>query len=158
MDCFTILAQAAEAASETPHATQGSIVPIDLIWDQITNLNTVEALTFASFGVVCLFYGWRVFKILVTMSFALFGLCVGIWTSKLLIGGSQIWLGIICMVLFAFLSVPLMRYGVSEARGIWNKSKILESKLSMSCKALSFAVKILKNNSSFCCSFGFVVL
>jgi hypothetical protein len=110
MNCFTILAQAAEAAGETP---EEAVVPVDLIWEQITSLGLLEALTFISFGVVCLFYGWRVFKILVTISFALIGLFIGVHINRLLIGGSGVWMGVIGMVLFAFFSVPLMRWGVS---------------------------------------------
>lgn len=132
MDSFAILAQTVETASEVP---QGAVVPVDRIWEQITSLGLLEALTFISFGVVCLFYGWRVFKILVTISFALIGLFVGVWTNKLLIGGSGLWLGIICMVLFAFFSVPLMRWGVCIlgaaaggilAGGVWYAFKLPE--------------------------------
>ena len=110
MDSFIILAQAAETAGET---TQGKVVPVDLIWQQITSLGLLEALTFISFGAVCLFYGWRVFKILVIISFALIGLFVGVYTNRTLIGGNGVWLGIIAMVLFGFFSVPMMRWGVS---------------------------------------------
>jgi hypothetical protein len=109
MDCFAILAQAVETAAETPQA-KGAI---DKIWEQITSLGLIEALTFVSFGVVCLFYGWRVFKILVVISFALIGLFVGVYANDKLIGGNAFWLGIIGMVLFGFLSAPLMRWGVS---------------------------------------------
>ena len=109
----TILAQAADAASEATPATEGVVMPVSWIWEQINNLNTLEAMTFISFGVVWLLYGWRVFKILVAISFALMGLVVGVWTNNVLIGGNAIWLGIICMVLFAFASIPLMRWGVS---------------------------------------------
>jgi len=112
MDSFAILAQAAEIADQTPPA-EGAIVPVDLIWQQITSLGLLEALTFISFGAVCLFYGWRVFKILVVISFALIGLFVGVYTNRTLIGGSGVWLGIIAMVLFAVFSVPMMRWGVS---------------------------------------------
>ena len=109
MDCLTILAQAGETAAETPQAKEA----IDRILEQITSLGLIEALTFISFGVVCLFYGWRVFKILVIISFALFGLFLGVYANQTLIGGNSFWLGIIGMVLFAILSVPLMRWGVS---------------------------------------------
>ena len=131
MDPFTILAQAAETAAETPQA-EGAI---DRIWEQITSLGLLEALTFISFGVVCLFYGWRVFKILVTISFALIGLFVGLYLNKTLIGGNAVWLGIICMVLFAVFSVPFMRWGVSIlgaaaggilAGGVWYAFKLPE--------------------------------
>jgi len=110
MYCFTILAQAFGNAAEAPQAE--GLVPIDFIWEQIIALNLVEALTFICFGVVCLLYGWRIFKILATISFALFGLFAGIQLNKLLIGGNQIWLGIIFMAIFAFLSVPLIRWAV----------------------------------------------
>ena len=113
MDCITILAQTAETASETPEAAEGAIVPIEAIWKHINSLQPLEALTFIAFGVVCLFYGWRIFKILVIISFALLGLFAGVKLNQLLIGGSEIWLGFICMALFAIFSVPLMRWGVS---------------------------------------------
>ncbi len=115
MDCVTILAQAVETAGETPQPPEVAeevFVPIDLIWEHITSLGLLEALTFISFGIVCLFYGWRVFKILVTMSFGLIGLFAGLQINKLLVGGNGLWLGIIFMVLCAFLSVPLMRWAV----------------------------------------------
>ncbi len=111
MDYVTILAQAAETATRTPEVTE-EVVPIDVIWQQITSLDKLEAFTFVSFGVVCLFYGWRVFRILVAISFALIGLSVGIYTNKVLIGGNEIWLGILCMILFAVFSIPMMRWGV----------------------------------------------
>ena len=111
MDCLAVLAQATENAAET-HQAEGALVPIDLIWKQITSLGLVEALTFISFGVVCLFYGWRVFKILVVISFALIGLFLGVYINKTLVGGNGVWLGIIAMVLFAVFSVPMMRWAV----------------------------------------------
>jgi hypothetical protein len=113
MDYFTILAQAADSSEQAPSAAEQGIVPIDLIWNNITSLNLVEALTFISFGAVCLFYGWRVFKMLVTICFGLLGLFAGVWVNKALIGGDVIWLSIIFIAVFAFLSVPLMRWGVS---------------------------------------------
>jgi hypothetical protein len=112
MDCVTILAQAAETAAQTPPAEE-SIVPIDLFWEQIISLNFLEALTFISFGVVCLLYGWRVFKILVIISFGLLGLALGVVIGDKIAGqNSQILGGVIGLALFAALSVPLMRWAV----------------------------------------------
>ncbi len=108
---FIILAQAAETASK--EAAEEGFAPVQQIWEQIIALNLVEALIFISFGTVCLFYGWRIFKILVTICFALIGLLAGVWINRLLIGGNVIWLAAICMVLLAFVSIPLMRWGVS---------------------------------------------
>ena len=112
MDCFTILAQAAEAAG--PEAAEEAVVPIEQIWKYITTLNVLEALTFMSFGAVCLVYGWRVFKMLVVISFGLLGLLLGLIVSDKISGGdSQIIGGLIGLGLLAALSVPLMRWAVS---------------------------------------------
>jgi len=112
MDCVTILAQAVETAG--PEAAEEAIVPIDLFWTQITSLGLLEALTFISFGAVCLVYGWRVFKMLVVISFGLLGLILGLTVSDKVSGGeSQILGGLIGLGLLAALSVPLMRWAVS---------------------------------------------
>jgi len=115
MDCVTILAQAVETASA--QAAEEAVVPIESFiesfWVYITSLDLVEAVTFISFGVVCLFYGWRVFKILVVISFALLGLFLGIWITDKIVGlNSQFWGGLIGMGLLAVLSVPLIRWSV----------------------------------------------
>ena len=114
MDCVTILAQAVGTASETRQAAEGAIVPIDLIWEHITSLNVLEALTFISFGAVCLFYGWRVFKMLVVICSGLLGLALGMTLSDKISGGTNPVLGgLIGLVALAALSVPLMRWAVS---------------------------------------------
>lgn len=115
MDCFTILAQAAKAADRAKdQAAEEAIVPIDLIWGYITSLGFLEALTFISFGVVCLFYGWRVFKILVIISFGLLGLAIGATIGGKIVGeNSQVWGGLIGLGLMAAIAVPLMRWAVS---------------------------------------------
>ncbi len=111
MDCVTILAQAVETASR--QAPEEAVVPIESFWAYITSLNIVEAITFMSFGIVCLFYGWRVFKILVVISFALLGLFLGIAITDKIVGlNSQLWGGLIGMGLLAVLSVPLIRWSV----------------------------------------------
>jgi hypothetical protein len=113
MDCVTILAQAVETASA--QASEETVVSeyIKSFWTYITSLNLVEAITFMSFGVVCLLYGWRVFKILVVISFALLGLFLGISITDKIVGlNSQLWGGLIGMGLLAVLSVPLMKWAV----------------------------------------------
>ena len=93
--------------------SQEGVLPLEVMWKYVSSLGLVEALTFISFGSVCLFYGWRVFKILVTISFGLLGLTLGIWANDQLIGGNVIWLSLICTVFFAVLSIPFMRWGVT---------------------------------------------
>ena len=112
MDCVTILAQAVETASSG--ATEEAVVPLESFWNYITTLNRVEAVTFISFGVVCLMYGWRVFKILVVISFALLGLFLGISVTDKIVGlNNQAIGGLVGMCLLGILSVPMMRWAVS---------------------------------------------
>jgi hypothetical protein len=115
MDYVTILAQAARTTTPEGQAPPPEgIVPVDMIWGYITSLNYVEALTFISFGVICMFYGWRIFKVLVVISFSLLGLLGGITISSKVSGeGSQFLGGVIGLVFMGVLSVPLMRWAVS---------------------------------------------
>ncbi|UCF00401.1 MAG: hypothetical protein JSV82_04880 [Planctomycetota bacterium] len=113
MDCVTILAQAVETASERPEVIEETIVPIDLIWEQITSLELLEALTFISFGAICLFYGWRIFKMLVIICFGLLGLFLGMFISEKVNGDANPVIGaLIGLVVMAVLSVPLVRWAV----------------------------------------------
>jgi hypothetical protein len=93
--------------------SQQPLIPMDQLWKHISSLDIVEALTFISFGTVCLFYGWRVFKILVTICFGLLGLCLGNWANVQLVQGHGVWLSIIGAIFFAALSIPFMRWGVT---------------------------------------------
>jgi hypothetical protein len=104
---ISVLMAASQKASEQP------LVPMDKVWKHISSLDVVEALTFISFGAVCLFYGWRVFKILVTICFGLLGLCLGAWANQQLVQGHGVWLSLIAAIFFAALSVPFMRWGVT---------------------------------------------
>ena len=110
MDGLGILAQAVTAADD-PNTADVTRRIIESIWGQIQNLGVVESLTFISFGSVCLFYGWRIFKILVCICFALAGLSAGVWLNQY-IEGNVIWLAAIFAAICAFFAVPLMRYGV----------------------------------------------
>lgn len=108
MDCFAILAQTAETTEQAEE-----VVPVDVIWEYVTSLNFLEALTFISFGAVCLLYGWRVFKILVVISFGLLGLGLGITIGGKIEGdNSQLWGGLIGLGVMAGVSLPLMRWAV----------------------------------------------
>jgi len=108
MDCINLLAQAAQTTAETGEM----IVPIDLIWQHITSLSKLEALTFIAFGSVCLLYGWRVFKILVVICFAGFGLALGMIVNDKIGGGNNPILAVLVSIVMAIVSVPLMRWAV----------------------------------------------
>ena len=112
MDFVTILAQVAETASSG--ASEEAVVPLKSFWNYITTINKVEAVTFISFGVVCLMYGWRVFKILVVISFGLLGLFLGFSVTDKIVGlNNQAIGGLVGMCLFGILSIPMMRWAVS---------------------------------------------
>src|SRR5512136_261402 len=121
----------------TEKAAQQNIIPMDQVWKHISSLDLIEALTFVSFGTVCLFYGWRVFKILVTICFGLLGLILGGWVNTQ-IQGQGVWLAMICAVFFAVLSVPFMRWGVTILgaisggiliAGVWLAAGLQESSM-----------------------------
>ena len=112
MDCFGLLATVEGGETAAAGAYEEGIVPMNLIWEQVTALNVLEALMFISFGVVCLFYGWRVFKVLVVISFALIGLVAGIIIGKVIGGGHNPILGVLLSAVLAIVSVPLMRWAV----------------------------------------------
>jgi len=111
MEIINILAQAMEPAAGK---TEEGFVPMQQVWEHIISLNLIEALTFISFGVVCLLYGWRIFKILVVISFSLLGLTLGIKIGNMIQGNtSQVLSGLIGLVALAIISIPLMKYAVS---------------------------------------------
>ena len=106
MNFTSILAQA-----ETTVIEDVQVVPLDAIWEQITALSWLQAVLAISFGIVYLLYGWRIFKILVIISFGLLGMFAGIYSSRL-VPISEVWGGIIGLVALAVLAVPLMKWAV----------------------------------------------
>jgi len=109
MEYSMMLAQVSEAAATGQAEPQ--IVPIDFIYEQITSLTWLQAIIAVSFGIIYLLYGWRIFKALTVISFALLGLYLGMWAGgqfdRVFLGG------VIGLVVLAVLSVPLMRWAVS---------------------------------------------
>jgi hypothetical protein len=109
MNTFFILAAAGSQA-----AKQTSVVPTDLIWEQISSLTWLQALIAVSFGAVYLFYGWRIFKVLAVVSFGMLGLFAGMRVGEMMnSANSVLWGGIIGLVILAILSIPLMKWAVS---------------------------------------------
>jgi hypothetical protein len=111
MDCSVILA-AAEAAKNQPVIT----FDINLFWKHVTSLGLRESLTLIAFGAVCIFYGWQIFKILVSICAGFIGLIIGVELGKR--GGSEVWGGVIGCVVLAAAAVPLVKWGVSVLAAI----------------------------------------
>lgn len=111
MDLVTILAQTASAAQIPEHAE--TIVPLDTMWQHITSLQGFEALMLISFGSICLFYGWRIFKILVIISFSLLGLSIGwLFTERFIVGLNPLWGGVLGMIVLGVASVTLLKWAI----------------------------------------------
>ena len=112
MNEIFVLAQATEYSS-TQEDVQ--IVPVDFIWEQITALSWLQAIIAISFGMVYMLYGWRIFKILVIISFGLLGMYLGMLAGRNFGStmNSEIWGGIVGLMIFSFVSMPLMKWCVS---------------------------------------------
>lgn len=113
MNTWLLLAQ-----SQQPEQVDQSVVSqtIDLIWQQITTLTWFQAVLAISFGVVYLLYGWRIFRVLVVISFGMIGMFLGMMAGQKFGNGNPahvIWGGLIGTAILAFLSVPLMKWCVS---------------------------------------------
>jgi len=98
----------AEAAATEIQDVQ--IVPIDQIWLQITSLTWLQAVLAISFGIVYLMYGWRIFRVLVVICFALIGMFIGIKLGTM--AGSAVWGGVAGLILLSVMSMPLMKWCV----------------------------------------------
>ena len=117
MNPWLFVAQAGQ-----PERTDLGVVTqtIDLVWHQITTLTWFQAVLAISFGVVYLLYGWRIFRVLVVISFGMIGMFLGIMAGQKFGSGNPegptvyvVWGGLIGTALLAFLSVPLMKWCVS---------------------------------------------
>jgi hypothetical protein len=89
-------------------ASSKDIIDIALIWKQIVSIEWFHAVLAISFGVVYLLYGWRIFKALAVICFAMIGLFLGMYAGKEI--GSEMWGGVVGLVLMAALAFPLMKY------------------------------------------------
>ena len=113
MTILTLLATAGTAESESSPVVNVDDL-LNYFWTNITDLNWLFALLLLSVGVVYMLYGWRIFRVLVVISFGFMGMFLGIFIGRT--SGSSnavIWGGIVGMILFACLAVPLMKWCVS---------------------------------------------
>ena len=110
MNCITLIAEAVETTSSAAAQKAADLVPIDFIWEQIISLTWFQAVLAISFGMVYLLYGWRIFRALVVISFALIGLFLGMYFGAKV--DNQMWGGVLGLILLAVASVPLMKWCV----------------------------------------------
>ena len=91
MGLFTLLAT-------VDNQDSGQLLDFDQMlsyfWERVTDLHWLYALLMISVGIVYMLYGWRIFRILVVISFGFLGLFLGILLGQKM-GGKEIWGGLI---------------------------------------------------------------
>lgn len=90
-----------------------NVVPVDFIWQQIMDLTWLQAVIAISVGIVYMLYGWRIFRVLVVICFGLAGMFLGILAGTSFAFITEMWGGIVGLVVFAVISVPMMKWCVS---------------------------------------------
>ncbi|MHC4291035.1 MAG: hypothetical protein ACYTEU_02085 [Planctomycetota bacterium] len=114
MELISLLAAVSGQASET-----SPLLDVNgakwFLWERISELHWLYALLMLSVGVVYLLYGWRIFRVLVVISFGFIGLFLGMLAGdKFFVSEHAIlWGGIVGMGLLAAVAVPLMKWCVS---------------------------------------------
>lgn len=108
---ISFLLAATETSSKTGHSTFNMDQTLSFVWEQITSLTWLQAVIGISFGMVYLLYGWRIFRILVVICFALVGLFLGIMAGQKF--GSELMGGVMGTIAFAVLAMWLVKWCVS---------------------------------------------
>ena len=114
MDLTSLLATVTEQASATSPLFDVGEAKLSL-YELISDLHWLYAMLLLSVGVVYLLYGWRIFRALVVISFGFIGMFLGMLSADKLSSNDHalMWGGIIGMVLFASIAIPLMKWCVS---------------------------------------------
>lgn len=86
-------------------------VPIEEIWESIASIGWEQAVGIVAFGMVYLLYGWRLYRLLVVINYALIGIYAGRFLGQPL--GSTMWGGLLGCFMLGVVSRPFMRYSVS---------------------------------------------
>lgn len=115
MDLTALLAVVTEETTTSQSLLWDVAQLRDQFWGSITSLHWLYSLLMLSVGVVYLLYGWRIFRVLVVISFGFIGMFAGILAADKLSTHQHaiIWGGVIGMALFAAIAVPLMKWCVS---------------------------------------------
>jgi hypothetical protein len=102
----------AAAQTETGKSSAFSMdQTLNFVWEQIASLSWFQAVIGISFGMVYLLYGWRIFRILVVICFAMIGLFLGIMAGQKF--GSELMGGVMGTLGFAVLAMWLVKWCVS---------------------------------------------
>jgi len=140
MDVMSLLATVNEQAATASKPVLDVASAKGFLWTQISEMHWLFALLMLSVGIVYLMYGWRIFRVLVVISFGFIGLFLGMLAGDRFFAGDRavFWGGIIGMALLASVAVPLMKWCVSIlgalaggilTSGVWIAFNLSESYL-----------------------------
>lgn len=115
MNMMSLLAVVNEQAAPASKPILDVATAKALLWNQISTMHWLYALLLLSVGVVYIMYGWRIFRVLVVISFGFIGMFLGmICGDKFFVSDNAVlWGGIVGMGLLAAVAVPLMKWCVS---------------------------------------------
>lgn len=105
-----LLAEAA-GKSDSGSSTFSMDRTLNFVWEQIVSLSWFQAVIAISFGLVYLLYGWRIFRILVVICFALIGLFLGILAGQKF--GSELMGAVMGTIILAVVAIWLVKWCVS---------------------------------------------
>lgn len=86
-------------------------VPIDEVWKVLDGITWIQAIACLALAMIFIIYGWRIFRVLVIMNFALFGILIGQKLGVYI--NSPLWGGILGVLILSSLAYPFMKHGVS---------------------------------------------
>lgn len=115
---FNILSQSSTETS-TDAVSSGlpfPIVPVEFIWNKLTLISWPQSLAAITIASIFLLYGWRLFRLLVTMNFIYLGVILGRKTGAEL--GSAMWGGILGSISLGMLPYPFMKYCAAFLSGL----------------------------------------
>lgn len=115
---FFMLAQTARETTQEPAAGGYQTLPtltVDQIWGHLTSLNWTHSIGAITIASIFLLYGWRLFRLLVTLNFIFLGMLIGRFAGNHL--GSSMWGGLLGCIAAVTLPFPFMKYCVSFLGG-----------------------------------------
>jgi hypothetical protein len=115
MNFISLLATVEEQAAPATRPLLDVVAAKEYLWNQISTMYWLTALLILSVGVVYLLYGWRIFRVLVVISFGFIGMFLGMIAGDKAFVSEHALLfgGVIGMGIFAVIAIPLMKWCVS---------------------------------------------
>lgn len=116
---FWYLAQAAQdtgrASGQNPDAVNPMVVSTDQIWTYLDSISWTQSMAAITIATIFIFYGFRLFRLLVALNFVFAGMLIGRYIGGRL--GSSMWGGILGFLSLGSLPYPFMKYCVSILGG-----------------------------------------